>query len=118
MNGGASKSGDGHTPEMREAIAQVRTVSESKTSQKCIWMLWVRKERPNGLENVDLRSVSRTRELATLHAEIVKHDEPDATGIWIEERADNHLYGQRDVRLAFRLMNVSNKWVREEQEGS
>lgn len=105
--------GKAHTPEMLEAIELHKKVPESRTSQKTIWLVWVRKERPNGLENVDLRSVSRTEELANLHAEVIKRDEPDASGVWIEERVDNHLYAQRDVRLAFRFLDTPRKWTRE-----
>lgn len=82
-------------------------------NQVKVWFVWVRKERSNGLENVDLRSVCFTKELAELHQDMIIRDEPDASGIWIEERETDHLYAQRDARLAFRLLDISNKWVRE-----
>lgn len=78
-----------------------------------VWLVWVRKERPNGLENVDLRSVCKTKDLAELHRDVIIRDEKDASGVWVEERDANHLYAQRDVRLAFRLLDVPNKWMRD-----
>lgn len=79
-----------------------------------IYLLWVRKDRPNGLvENTDLRAVDTSRAKVEVHAEMVRRDEPDANAIWIEERSTNHLYGQRDVALAFR-MGLTGLWKRDE----
>jgi xanthosine utilization system XapX-like protein len=78
--------------------------------QKLIYLIWVRKNAPSGLEIVDLRGVDTSKELVETHKMVIMRDEPDATGVWIEERVTNHLYGQRDVRLAFRMGNHSNMW--------
>jgi hypothetical protein len=84
-----------------------------KIEQTTIFFLWVRKNAPSGLEMVDLRAVDTSKELVELHREMVIRDEPDATGVWIEERVTNHLYGHRDVRLAFRLCNFTTMWKKD-----
>lgn len=83
--------------------------------QRTIYFLWVKKRRPNGLvENTDLRAADTSREKVELHAEMVRREEPDAEAIWIEERVTNHLYGQRDVALAFR-MGLPGLWKRDDE---
>lgn len=84
------------------------------TAEFQIYLLWVRKNRPNGLvENTDLRAVDTSKTKVETHAAMIQRDEPDANAIWIEERVTNHLYGQRDVALAFR-MGLTGLWKRDE----
>lgn len=97
--------------------ARKKKLPPDSYEQSPIYLLWVRKERENGLENVDLRAVDTNRTLIELHRSVIIRDEPDATGVWIEDRARNHLYAQRDVRLAFRLTSKRESgdvWVRDE----
>lgn len=82
-------------------------------AQNPIYLLWARSEKRNGihdLENVDLRAVDTDREKAEIHRDMILKEarevRPDITAVWIEKRVSNHLYGQRDLRLAFRISTV------------
>jgi hypothetical protein len=83
-------------------------------NQSPIWMVWVQKTHAyTGRPTVDLRSVCTNEALAELHRDMVVRDEPDAERIWIEPRESDHLYGHRDVGLAFRLSSIGGKWERD-----
>jgi len=79
-----------------------------------VWLVWVRKTNPEGgLENVDLRSITKSKALAEIQRDQIVKTERDATGVWIEERMANQVYPQRDIRLTFRMLHASNKWERD-----
>lgn len=77
--------------------------------QKKIFLIWVRKERRNMIENVDLRAVDTHRKLAELHVDMIRQDEPDATEVYLEERESNHLYAQRDMELILRWRKTTGE---------
>lgn len=87
---------------------------EPKWDQRPIWMVWVKKTNPTTAKPyLDLRSICTNEALAELHRDMVIRDEPDAESIWIENRVTDHLYGQRDVRLALTLSGAAPRWDRE-----
>ena len=79
-----------------------------------IYLIWVKKTHVvTGTPFVDLRAVDTNEALAELHKDMIIRDEPTAEAIWIEPREADHLYGHREVGLAFRMSQIGNKWERD-----